>query len=115
LLYESWTPSNTGAVTPKASNKSNFSTNTVSSSYYIEDGSFLRLKNLQIGYTFDRSTLGNIFANARIYVQATNLLTITKYTGLDPELYHRTETAFGVDQGSLPATKQFIVGVNLAF
>ncbi|MCK4465391.1 MAG: hypothetical protein KAU83_06740, partial [Bacteroidales bacterium] len=115
LLYNSWTPSNTDATTPKASNKSNFSTNTVHNSYYIEDGSYFRLKNLQIGYTFPRSVLGNVFSNARIYVQGTNLFTLTKYTGLDPELYQRTEQAFAVDQGSLPAIKQFIFGINLGF
>ena len=48
LLYNSWTPTNTDATIPMASNKSNFSTNTVSNSYYVEDGSFFRLKNLQI-------------------------------------------------------------------
>ena len=115
LLYNSWTPSNTDATTPKASNKSNFSTNTVHNSYYMEDGSYLRLKNLQIGYTFPRSVLGNVFSNARIYVQGTNLFTLTKYTGLDPELYQRSEQAFAVDQGSLPAIKQFIFGINLGF
>ena len=51
LLNNSWTPSNTGATTPKASNKSNFSNNTQSVSYYIEDGSYLRMKTLQIAYT----------------------------------------------------------------
>ena len=115
LLNNSWTPSNTGAETPKASNKSNFSTNTVSNSYYIEDGSYLRLKNLQIGYTFPNSILGNVFSNARIYVQGTNLFTFTKYGGLDPELASFDDTFFGVDEGNLPATKQFLIGVSLGF
>ena len=115
LLNNSWTPSNTGASTPKASNKSNFSTNTVSNSYYIEDGSYLRLKNLQVGYTFPNSILGNVFSNARIYVQGINLLTFTKYGGLDPELASFNDTFMGVDSGNLPATKQFLIGVNLGF
>ncbi|MCK4700540.1 MAG: SusC/RagA family TonB-linked outer membrane protein, partial [Bacteroidales bacterium] len=115
LLYNSWTPTNTGAETPKASNKSNFSTNTVHNSYYIEDGSYFRLKTLQIGYTLPKSILGNVFSNARIYIQGTNLFTLTKYSGLDPELYQRTEQAFAVDQGSLPAVKQFLFGINLGF
>ena len=115
LLYNSWTPDNTDARTPKASNKSNFSTNTVNSSYYIEDGSFFRLKNLQIGYTFDSRVLGNVFANARIYLQGTNLFTLTKYTGLDPEMRHASDQYFGVDRGNLPQNKQFLVGVSLGF
>jgi len=115
LLNNSWTPSRTDATTPKASNKSNFSTNTVSNSYYIEDGSYFRLKNLQIGYTFDRAVLGNAFANARIYVQGVNLFTITNYTGQDPELRSGSDTFFGVDRGNLPVPKQFLIGVNLGF
>lgn len=115
LLYNSWTPSNTGATVPKASNISNFSTNTVSNSYYIEDGSFFRLKNLQIGYNFDRAILGNVFSSARIYLQGVNLFTITGYTGMDPELASGYDTYFGVDRGNLPANKQFLVGVSLGF
>ena len=115
LLNNSWTPTNTGASVPKASQTSTFSTNTVSNSYYIEDGSFFRLKNLQIGYTFPKSFLANVFSNARIYIQGVNLFTITKYSGLDPELASFSDTYMGVDEGSLPATKQFIFGVNLGF
>jgi TonB-linked SusC/RagA family outer membrane protein len=115
LLYNSWTPSNTGAEVPKASNKSNFSTNTVSNSYYVEDGSFFRLKNLQIGYTFDKAVLGNVFSSARVYLQATNLLTISKYSGLDPELASFNDTSMGVDEGNLPAIQQYLVGVSFGF
>jgi TonB-linked SusC/RagA family outer membrane protein len=115
LLYNSWTPTNTDATVPKATQASNLSTNTVSNSYYIEDGSFFRLKNLQLGYTFDRSVLGNVFSSARIYVQGTNLLTLTKYSGLDPELASFNDTATGVDLGNLPAVKQFLLGVSLGF
>jgi TonB-linked SusC/RagA family outer membrane protein len=120
LLNESWTPSNTGATTPKASNKSNFSTNTQSTSYYIEDGSFTRMKNLQLGYNFPQSTLGNSgIRSLRIYLQGTNLFTMTKYTGLDPEIGSEfgggSDVAFGVDEGNYPTVKQFTVGLNLGF
>jgi TonB-linked SusC/RagA family outer membrane protein len=113
LLTDSWTPDNPGGTVPKASNDANFSTNQEFNTYYIEDGSFFRLKNLQIGYNFGR--VGNVFENLRIYVQGTNLFTLTKYSGLDPELYQPNETVFGVDQGNLPAAKQFIIGVNVGF
>jgi TonB-linked SusC/RagA family outer membrane protein len=123
LLNNSWTPSNTGATIPKASNKANFSTSTQSHSFYVEDASFFRLKNLQIGYTFDKSLLGNVFANARIYVQGVNLFTLTQYSGMDPELASFYEAdidsyddrRYGVDEGNLPAIKQFLIGVNLGF
>ncbi|MBA4410102.1 MAG: TonB-dependent receptor [Bacteroidota bacterium] len=113
LLYRSWTTSNTSATVPKASNKSNFSTNTVSSSYYLEDGSFVRMKNLQIGYTMPASSLSKVYLKSvRVYVQAVNLFTITKYSGLDPEI-GGGDRAFGVDSGNYPNVKQFIIGLNL--
>lgn len=113
LLYRSWTPSNTSATVPKASNKSNFSTNTVSSSYYLEDGSFLRMKNLQVGYTLPAASLSKVYMKSvRVYVQAVNLFTITKYSGLDPEI-GGGDRAFGVDAGNYPSVKQFIIGLNL--
>ncbi len=115
LLNNSWTPTNTGAEIPKASNKSNFSTSTQSTSFYIEDGSFFRLKNLQIGYTLPKNILGNVFSNARIYVQGVNLFTLTKYTGMDPELASFNDTYMGVDEGNLPANKQFLFGISLGF
>jgi TonB-linked SusC/RagA family outer membrane protein len=115
LLYNSWSPSNTSGTTPMASNQSNFSTNTVSNSYYVQDGSFFRLKNLQIGYTFDKAMLGNTFANARVYLQATNLFTITSYSGLDPELASFDDRFTGVDEGNLPAIQQYLIGVSFGF
>jgi TonB-linked SusC/RagA family outer membrane protein len=115
LLYNSWTPTQTDATVPKAANKSNFSTNTESTSYYVEDGSFFRLKNLQIGYNFPQSMLGNVFSKARVYVQGVNLFTVTQYSGLDPELASFNDDFQGVDEGSLPTTRQYLVGVQLGF
>jgi len=115
LLRNSWTPSNTGATTPKASNTSNFSTNTQSASYYIEDGSFTRLRNLQLGYNFPQSMVTSWGINSlRIYLQGVNLFTITNYSGLDPEL-GGDDRNFGVDRGNYPNVKQFLIGLNLGF
>ena len=116
LLYNSWTPTRTDASTPKASNKSNFSNNTQSVSFYVEDGSFLRLKNLQIGYNLPKATINKIGINtARIYVQGVNLFTATKYTGVDPDLNTGDDRAFGVDLGAYPLVKQYTVGLNIGF
>ena len=115
LLYNSWTPQRTNATVPKASNKSNFSTNTESNSFYVEDGSYFRMKNLQIGYTFPKNFANNIFSNLRIYIQGTNLFTITKYSGLDPELAGLSDTSFGIDEGNLPNVKQFLFGLSIGF
>ncbi len=116
LLYNSWTPERPDATTPKASNKSNFSTNTQSNSYYIEDGSFFRMKNLQIGYTFPKSMIENLWlSNLRVYVQGVNLFTATKYSGMDPEISSDDDLDFGVDRGNYPFVKQYIVGLNIGF
>lgn len=113
LLYDSWTPSNPNATVPMASNTSNFSTNTQSCSYYIEKGSYARLKTLQIGYTFPKSSISKLhISNLRIYVQATNLFTITKYSGLDPEL-GGSDLNFGTDYGNYPNVKTYLFGINL--
>ena len=115
LLNNSWTPTNTGATVPKASNNSNFSTNGVANSYYIEDGSFSRLRNLQLAYNLPASTLSSMnLTNARIYIQGVNLFTFTEYTGLDPEL-GGDDRAFGIDYGNYPLAKQVIVGLNVSF
>ncbi|MFZ6009453.1 MAG: SusC/RagA family TonB-linked outer membrane protein [Bacteroidota bacterium] len=113
LLNNSWTPERPGASTPKASNKSNFSTNTQSVSYYVENGSFLRMKNIQIGYMIPQDIIGKIgLTTARVYIQGVNLFTATKYSGLDPEL-GGDDRSFGVDHGNYPVVKQFLVGVNI--
>ena len=92
------------------------------SSYYVQDGSFLKCKVLQIGYTFNPVLLKTIgIDKLHIYAQATNLFTITKYTGLDPEVVQSIDNAgggapLGVDYGAYPANqKQFIFGANLTF
>jgi TonB-dependent starch-binding outer membrane protein SusC len=116
LLYDSWTPENPGASVPKASNKSNFSTNTQSSSYYIENGSFMRLKNLQIGYNVPQTLIQKIgLSNARVFVQAVNLFTIKKYSGLDPDVNNGDDINFGVDAGAYPLVKTFTFGLNVGF
>jgi len=114
-LYNSWLPSRPNATTPIAEDISNFSTNTQSTSYYVEDGSYLRLRNLQIGYTFPTAISSRLrMDRLRVYVQGANLLTLTNYTGLDPEL-GGADTAFGIDYGNYPVVKQYIIGVNVGF
>lgn len=114
LLYNSWTETNRTATIPKASSIPNFSTNQTVCSYYIEDGSYLRMKNLQFGYTFPQSITGKLKINSlRIFLQAVNLFTITGYSGLDPEL-GGSDLAFGIDFGNYPTATQFIFGIDLS-
>ncbi|MEO6285735.1 MAG: TonB-dependent receptor [Dyadobacter sp.] len=118
-LYNSWTPENHNAKAPIQENSSSFSTINVPNSYFVENGSYLRAKNLQLGYTFPSAWLKKIKTQQfRIYVQATNLFTITKYSGLDPEVSRNADgnpTVFGIDEGSYPSSKQYTVGLNLTF
>lgn len=114
LLYNSWTGSNTDATVPKASNKSNFSTNMTINSYYVEDGSYLRLKNLQLGFTVPESKISKLrISSLRVYVMAVNLFTITGYSGLDPEI-GGDDQAFGIDSGNYPSAKQFLFGLKVS-
>jgi len=114
LLYNSWTESNKNATVPRASYQSNFSTNTQNSSYYVEDGSYMRLRSLQLGYSFGEGLLSKIrISSLRLYVQAVNLFTITKYSGLDPELGDYGSNAFGIDYGNYPNVRQVSFGVQV--
>jgi TonB-dependent starch-binding outer membrane protein SusC len=114
LLYDSWTENNKSASVPKASNTSNFSTNTQNCSYYVEDGSYLRCRSLQLGYSFDEKLLQKIkVSSLRLYVQALNLFTLTRYSGLDPELGDYSGSAFGIDNGNYPSVRQIAFGVQL--
>ncbi len=115
LLYNSWTSTKTDATVPIAENSSNFSNNNAVNSYYLEDGSYFRMKNLTIGYTLPSSLLNRVkIDKARIYVQGTNLFTATKYTGLDPETFG-ADDAFGVDEGLVRSPRMFFVGININF
>jgi TonB-linked SusC/RagA family outer membrane protein len=116
----SWTPTNLDAKVPMLSQKAGFSNTTVFNSYYLEDGSFLRCKSLVLGYTIPNSSLERFHIDRfRIYVQVANLFTITKYTGLDPELQGANlndNSNFGIDLGNYPSSqKQYLIGVNVAF
>lgn len=114
-LYDSWTPTHHNAKAPIQENDGTFSSNAVPNSYFVENGSYLRAKNMMLGYTLPASTLKRIGVEKfRIYVQAANLFTITKYSGLDPEITGGT-TNFGLDEGAYPNQRQYLVGVNLAF
>ena len=86
------------------------------SDFFVEDGSYLRLKNIQLGYTFPiASTQKMKIQKLRVYVGAKNLLTFTKYTGFDPEVGETTILERGFDRGTYPQSKMYSVGVNLIF
>ena len=90
-------------------------TNWQSSDLYVTDGSYMRLKNIQLGYTLPKNITQRFYVNnLRVYVAAENLLTFTKYAGYDPEI-SSGGTSLGVDYGVYPQSRTFTVGVNVGF
>ncbi len=83
---------------------------------FVEDGSYLRIKNIQLGYTVPQKIFGNgVISNLRLYVSANNLWTFTKYSGLDPEIGTRDDLEIGIDRGFYPPSRSFLGGINLTF
>lgn len=106
-MRDMWTPENTDGTIPVPVSERN----TYYSSRHVESGSYLRLKNVQLGYTLPKSALKTIrIQGLRIYVAATNLLTVTPYSGYDPEV-----GIGGVDYGNYPQPKVFTVGAKFNF
>ncbi|MEJ7830006.1 MAG: SusC/RagA family TonB-linked outer membrane protein, partial [Segetibacter sp.] len=124
VLTNSWTPQNMDAQLPRlGTGTENGYTSFITSnpnSYFVEDGSYLRAKTVQLGYRLPKSVAGKVFlSNARIYVQAQNLFTITKYTGADPDVQliqnGQGDQYIGVDRAGFPNPKQFLFGLNVTF
>lgn len=106
-MRDVWTNSNqTGTIPNPYGTSLNFET----SSRFVESGAYLRLKNLQLGYSIPKTVLEDSFiSNCRFYLSANNLLTFTSYTGYDPEV------GSGVDYGNYPQARTVSVGVNVNF
>jgi len=122
-LANAWTPSNSSDRYARIT-KPDPNGNTRPSDVYVEDGSFLKLKNLQIGYTLPVSLAKSIaLSRIRLYVSAQNLFVITKYTGLDPEIGQvadpgngsRSVTTSGIDVGTYPSSRFYTLGLNVTF
>jgi TonB-linked SusC/RagA family outer membrane protein len=115
-LLNAWTPTNTNTTVPKIEATSTFSANSTANSYFVEDGSYLRLKSISLGYTFKPTLTKKLGLNrVRVYAQAANLFTITKYSGLDPEIGGAASN-FGIDYGNYPNNELNVVfGLNIGF
>lgn len=114
---ERWTPENPDATEPRAI-LYDPNNNARTSDRFVEDGSFVRLKNVVLGYTLPKSAAGRLgFQNLRLYVQGQNLLTSTKYSGFDPEVNYGGEAAItrGTDFYTLPQARSVTFGVNIGF
>ncbi|TDT44714.1 TonB-linked SusC/RagA family outer membrane protein [Maribacter spongiicola] len=115
-VLDSWTPTNTNATLPALSNSIQNS-ETQPNSYFVEDGSYLRLKNIQLGYAFPDKVADKIGLDSfRVYIQGTNILTITGYEGFDPEIISSVtgnNLTLGVDSQVVPQSRIFTLGFNL--
>lgn len=90
--------------------------NNLFSDYYVEDGSFVRLRNIQFGYTVPSSVLRKIHVESlRVYVAANNLVTLTRYMGFDPDLGASNVLSAGVDYGMYPQARSIMSGLQIKF
>jgi TonB-linked SusC/RagA family outer membrane protein len=122
LLENSWTPQNPNAKYPRIDNSDTFSSEL--SDFYVEDGSYIRLRNLQLGYAIPSSFSRFVPSGSRVYLQGENLFTKTDYPGLDPSLPAANISGAagdvrdqyrGVDRGSYPSNKVFSIGFVTSF
>ena len=109
----SWTPENTGSIYPKLS-RTDESSNFRVSDYFVEKADYLKISNVQIGYTFTSKALHNVLRSARIYASIQNLATISPYCKYgDPEISGGVTTT-GYDSGRYPFPRTFMFGVQFS-
>jgi TonB-linked SusC/RagA family outer membrane protein len=115
-----WTPSNTDTEDPRigvATNDQGLVDNArFSSDRWLEDGSYVRLRNIQLGFSFGNDLLSKLkLTNLRVYISGQNLFTLTEYSGLDPDVQGNGILERGVDSGNWPSNRIVSVGLNVEF
>lgn len=112
-ILNRWTGEGTSNVTPRLTLQDDNKNYSRVSSLFIEDGSYFRIKTLQVGYTLPQALVQKAGLNkVRFYVMANNLVTFTKYKGYDPEI---GGGSYGVDRGFYPQARTFFAGLNIGF
>lgn len=112
-FLDRWTGEGTSNTTPRVTTGAN--SNGLFSDYFVEDGSFVRLQNVQLGYTFNSESDDAAIDRLRVYVTASNLVTLTKYRGYDPTASSGAPIGGGIDQGFYPNPRTFLLGLNVKF
>ena len=116
-----WTSTNTNTSDPRLAvdqpgDPSVSMNNMAQTDRWIENGSYVRIRNLELGYNFARSFLGKVnFSNARVYISGQNLFTLTKYKGLDPDVQGTGIISRGFDAGNWPASRILSAGITCDF
>ena len=116
-LMHRWTGPGTSNTMPRNAYTAPISNDWFSDAY-IQDGSFVRISNLQVGYTLKENLLSKLgISHVRIYLAGQNLYTFTKYTGYDPEIGSNGQNVLqtGADFGRYPLARMFSVGINCKF
>ncbi|TAD98756.1 MAG: SusC/RagA family TonB-linked outer membrane protein, partial [Bacteroidetes bacterium] len=109
-----WTGENSTNIDPRQTTGAN--RNNIISDYFVEDGSFLRLKNIQLGYTIPAEVLQKLkIERFRVYFAINNLVTVTKYRGFDPDLGSFDPLSAGIDFGFYPQARSYMAGINIGF
>ncbi|OAD46035.1 SusC/RagA family TonB-linked outer membrane protein [Polaribacter atrinae] len=108
-----WTGAGTSNSVPRLTNDA--TNNKLFSDFFVEDASFLRMQNIQLGYTFSPNLLEKVgLSKLRLYTSINNLFTLTDYTGYDPSINDGAIGA-GIDSGNYPSARQFLLGLNVEF
>jgi len=120
MLYNSWKKQGDVALLPRLNSQDG--TSQQISTYFVEDGSYMRIKNIQLTYTLPSSIVSKLkLSQVQVYVQGQNLFTFTKYKGLDPDINLRTsgndnqDIHMGIDEGAFPVAKSYNVGLRVGF
>lgn len=114
LMADAWSPTNPSQTQFKISSSNQ--NNLQISDWLVEDGSYLRIKSVQLGYTLPAKLVDRMqLKGLRVWAGAYNLFTFTKYSGLDPEIGSSSPMSVGVDQGYYPVAKSWMLGLNLSF
>lgn len=114
-VMDYWTPENTDATFPRLIWDDPNRNGRAESDRYLESGSYIRLRNIQVGYTFSPRLFNNLIQKARIYVNAENLFTISNYTGYSPDVNSEGNTSRGFDNFMYPTTRGYTLGLNVTF
>jgi len=120
MLYNSWKKQGDNALLPRLNSQDG--TSQQISSYFVEDGSYMRIKNIQLTYTVPSSFVSKLkLSSLQLYVQGQNLFTFTNYKGLDPDINLRTsgndnqDIHMGIDEGAFPVAKSYNIGLKVGF